>query len=93
MALTEVYTLNAVTVGSTELSIVSGTTTLQSVTTDGFFGLVLDAATMTLGDEFRVRVYEKALSGSTQRVLFEVLLAHAQPTLLVTPMIPLLHGW
>ena len=37
MAISEPYELDGVTVGASELSIVSGTTTLQTVTDDGVY--------------------------------------------------------
>lgn len=93
MAVTEAYTLSAVTVGATELSIVSGTTTLQAVATAGAYQLVLDAANMAKGDEFLIRVYEKALSGGTKRQIASWSLLGAQAELFATPALMLLNGW
>lgn len=95
MALTEAFTMSAVTIGSSEYSIPGATTSgvPTSQTDDGFYTLVLDAFNMALGDEYIVRFYEKALSGGTQRLLWSVSLAHVQSSLLITPSIPLLHGW
>jgi hypothetical protein len=94
MALTEEYTLSAVTVGATELSIVSGTTSLQNVTTDGICSLFVDPVTnMAKGDEFIVRAYEKVLSGSTKRVVWAQTLKNAQSQLVAFPPLMLMHGW
>lgn len=93
MALVEPYDLDGVTVGATELSIVSGTTTLQNVTTDGIYHLWLDANTMAKGDYFRWKVYEKVISTGTKRVVFSMTLGNAQSEPLVTPPLMLLHGW
>lgn len=93
MALVEPYGLDGVTVGTTELSIVSATTTLQNVTTDGIYHLWLDAANMAKGDYFRWRIYEKCLSTDTKRVVFSMTLGNAQSEPLVTPPLMLLHGW
>jgi hypothetical protein len=93
MALVEPYELDGVTVGATELSIVSGTTALQTVTTDGIYHLWLDANTMAKGDYFRFRIDEKVLSTSTQRTVFSMTLGNAQVEPLVTPPLMLLHGW
>lgn len=93
MAVTEAYTMSAVTVGSTELSVVSGTTTLQNVSTAGAYQLVLDAANMAKGDEFIVRVYEKTLSGGTKRRVAQWSLLGAQTELFISPAMMLLNGW
>lgn len=93
MAIAEYDSLNAVTVGATELSIVSGTTTLSADATDGCYQLVLDAANMAKGDEFVVRGYESALSGGTKRVFLSQSLLGVQSELFVTPAFILMHGW
>lgn len=94
MAITEPFELDGVTVGVTELSIVSGTTTLQTNTTAGVYQLWVDAFTMAKGDEYRIRVYEKVeATGGTKRVVFDATLADAQSTLFVTPTMILMNGW
>lgn len=93
MAISEAYTLSAVTVGTTELSIVSGTTTLQSVTTDGIYQLWLDVANMAKADEFRVKIYEKVISTGTKRVAEQWTLMGTQAENLITPTLILMHGW
>jgi hypothetical protein len=95
MAISEPYELDGVTVGSTELSIVSGTTTLQTVTDDGVYQLWIDPVTnMAKADEFIVRIYEKVeATGGTKRVVFAATLSDAQAELFVTPMLILMHGW
>lgn len=95
MAITEIYTMSAVSISSTEISIVSGTSTLQNITTDGVYQLFVDpvAAGMAKGDVFTIRVYEKTLSGSTKRVVFTASLQGAQSEVLVVPPLVLIHGW
>lgn len=93
MAITTAYELSAVTVGATELSIVSGTTTLQSITTPGVYQLVIDAANMAKGDEFVVRLYEKAKAAGTKRVFSQWSLQGVQSELFITPTFMLLNGW
>ncbi len=96
MAISEPYELDGVTVGATELSIVSGTTTLQSITDDGVYQLWLDpiGAGLAKGDSFRVRIKEKVLAGSTQRVVVEHIITRlTQAENLVYPTLFLLHGW
>lgn len=96
MPITETHELDGVTVGTTELSIVSGTTSLQTVVDTGVFQLWLDpiGAGMVKGDRFRIRVYEKVeATGGVKRVVFVATLADAQSELFVTPMLILMHGW
>lgn len=94
MAISEPYELDGVTVGATELSIVSGTTSLQTVTDDGIYQLWVDAFTMAKGDEYIVRVYEKVeATGGTKRVVFAATLSDVQAELFVTPTLILIHSW
>lgn len=95
MPISEPYELDGVTVGSTELSIVSGTTTLQTIADDGVYQLWLDpvGAAVAKGDEFRVRIYEKVISSGTKRVVFSATISDAQAEVWTFPPLMLLHGW
>jgi hypothetical protein len=96
MPLSEPHELDGVTVGSSELSIVSGTTSLQTITTDGVYELWVDpvGAGLAKGDEFRVRVYEKVEdTGGTKRVAFSASISDAQSQVWVFPPLYLMHGW
>lgn len=96
MPVTEPYELDGVTVGSSELSIVSGTTTLQTITDDGVYQLWLDpvGAAMAKGDRFKIRIYEKVEStGGTKRVVHSQVLSHAQSQAVLMPGLLLMHGW
>lgn len=94
MAISEPYELDGVTVNSSELSIVSGTTTLQTITDDGVYQLWIDAGTMAKGDEFRVRMYEKVeATGGTKKVFAQWSMLGVQAEVFVTPTFILLHGW
>lgn len=93
MAISEAYSLSAVTVGSTELSIVSGTTTLQTITTDGVYQLYVDPSNMAKGDEYAVRIYEKVQGSGTKRRLVQFSLLGLQSQAFVTPTFILMHGW
>src|SRR5688572_812266 len=84
----------ALAVSTTELSLVSGTSSLQANTTAGFYQLFLDGVTnMAKGDEFVVKVKEKARAGGTQRIVFQARLSDAQSELFCTPPLTLLNGW
>lgn len=94
MAISEPYELDGVTVGTSELSIVSGTTTLQTVTDDGVYQLWIDAGNMAKGDEFRVKLYEKVEgTGGTKKVFFQATLLGVQTENFVTPSFILINGW
>lgn len=94
MALSEPYELDGVTVGSTELSIVSGTTSLQTITTPGYYQLWVDAGNMAKGDEFKIRMYEKVeATGGTKKVFLQVTLSDAQSEPFVSPTFHLRNGW
>lgn len=94
MAISEPYELDGVTVNASELSVVSGTTTLQTVTDDGVYQLWIDAGTMAKGDEYRIRGYEKVEgTGGTKKVFLSRTLLGVQSEIFVTPTFILINGW
>lgn len=94
MAISEPYELDGVTVGASELSLVSGTTALQTVTDDGIYQFWVDAGTMAKGDEFKFRIYEKVeATGGTKKVFFQATLSDVQSEIFLTPTFILMHGW
>lgn len=89
---------SAVTVTNTEMSlgVTGGTTTGVPVarTDIGLYTLYLDGvANMAKGDEYRWRVYEKAVAGGTVRVLFSGTLSDTQSELIIIPNLILGVGW
>jgi hypothetical protein len=96
MPLTEPYELDNVTVGTGELSIVSGTTSLQTVSNEpGTYQLLIDPVTnMAKADKFVVRIYEKVeLTGGTKRVAVEQVIYNIQSQIWIFPNLMLMHGW
>lgn len=94
MAVTQVYEIDAVTVGATELSIVSGTTTLQNISTAGVYQVWVDCANMQKGDIYIIRAYDKVEpDGGTKRLAFVAYLQGAQSELFVAPPLALMHAW
>lgn len=96
MAITQAYEIDGVTISTTEISIVSGTTVLQTVVETGVYQLWIDplVAPMAKGDEFKIRIYEKVeATGGSKRVVFVATLSDAQSELFVTPMLILMYGW
>lgn len=93
MPISQYANQSALSVSNTELSLISGTSSLQNDTTDGVYQLWIDPLAMLKGDEFLIRIYEKVISGSTKRVVFSATLSDAQSENFVTPMLILMHGW
>lgn len=95
MAITIEYaTLDNVTVGATELSIVSGTTTLQTVTDDGVYQLFVDdQGNMTKTEEYAIRIYEKVHNGGTKKQIFKATIKGVQSEPFVAPSLMLGNGW
>lgn len=94
MPISEPYELDGVTVGATELSVVSGTTALQTITDDGVYQLWIDAGNMAKADEYKVRMYEKVEgTGGTKKVFFSTTLLGVQSEVFVSPTFILINGW
>lgn len=68
MALEVAYS-GSVTVDTTEVSLISGNTTPQSVSGAGVFTAVLGLQNLTATDIVQLRVYERVLPGAPQRLL------------------------
>jgi hypothetical protein len=94
MSWTSFAELDGVTVGATELSVISGTTTLATDTNKGIYWLFVDASNMAKADEYAIRVYDKVeATGGTKRQIFKAILSDAQSEPFVTPPLPLGNGW
>lgn len=93
MPLSEMYSGSA-TISTTEWSLTTNTSGPDVDTGDAIIQVFVDVANVANGDAFRLRVYEQARSGDTQRVVFEAVIANAQAQpLLATPALLVLHGW
>ena len=94
MAIAELYSGSA-TISTTEISLVSGTSTLQSITTDGIYQVFLDLNALANGDVFELKVKEKVRAADTQRVTHIIPIAQAQPGQpnLASPSLILMQGW
>lgn len=93
MAITEAFS-GSFAVSTTEYDLPSASTTLSSQTTDGVYQVFLDLNALTATEEYRLRIYEKTRSSSTQRIVEEVIISGAQTQpVYVTPALLLLHGW
>jgi hypothetical protein len=84
----------SITNSETSLATTGGTGGPQAKTDAGSFMLILDGvANMVKGDEYLLRVYEKAVSGGTQRVIMSARLLNAQSEPFLIPNLLLGVGW
>lgn len=94
MAISEPYEMDGVTISTAEISFVSGTTSLQTITDDGVYQLWVDAGNMAKADEFRIKAYEKVeATGGTKKCFAQWTLLGVQAEIFVTPSFVLMHGW
>lgn len=92
MAITEAYSGTA-TISTTEISLVSGTSTLQNVTTPAVIQLFVDTVNMVSGDEYLIQIKDKIISGGVQRSIYSAYIEGKQSSPFVTPTLILYHGW
>lgn len=85
----------ALTVSGTELSLVSGTSSLQAITTAGYYAVLIDgvSAGLAKGDRFRVTIKEKGRTGGTQRIRFQGDIYGVQSQTWESPPVAMLNGW
>lgn len=92
MAITEVYG-DFATIGATEYSCPADSTSLSTITTDGVYQCFFDVENIAAGDTFTFRIYEKAISAGTKRVVYQQELSGDQQGVLALPALVLMHGW
>lgn len=91
---TQAYSQSALNVGTTELSLTGGTSTIQARNSAGVYQVWIDGANMVKGDEFELRIYEKVEPATgVQRQVYEATLHDVQAQLFVSPLIHLINGW
>lgn len=96
MTISQLHEIDGQTVSTAEYSIPNGGTTLQTLTTDAFAQLWVDANTMAKGDDFKARIYEKVLSSGTKRVIATFPMSQAVESgsgNYMSPGFALMHGW
>lgn len=93
MAIAELYA-GTQSVTNTEHSMTTDTTGPDVDTTDGIYQAFIDVSAIAAADLFRVRIYEKAQSSDTQRVVYDAYIGGPQATPnYATPALMLMHGW
>lgn len=91
MARAELHSGSA-TIGTTAVSVVSGTTTLSSSAVDGVYSFFFDTAAIAGQDLFRFQVKEKVRSAGTQRTVYQTTSGVGIQSV-VYPSLLLMHGW
>lgn len=93
MAIAQSYS-GTETVGTTEHSMTTDTAGPDATVATGIYQAFIDLNALAAGDVFAFKVYEKVLSGSTQRLVYSAHFANvqAQPNW-VSPSLVLIHGW
>lgn len=82
------------TISTTEFSLPNDSTTLTPQTTIGIVQAFIDVANMAAGDEYTIRIYEKARTADTQRLVASWTLEGAQSLPLWTaPALMMARGW
>lgn len=85
---------NSVSISTTEISLISGTSTLQSNTTAGVYQLFIDTANLAAGDEYIIDIKEKiANTSSTQVTVYTSTIEGKQSSPWVSPALVLMNGW
>jgi hypothetical protein len=93
MAITEAFA-GSETVSTTEHSLTTDTAGPDVETSDGVFQCFLDLSALAAGDVYVLKVYEKVLAASTQRLVYTATFSGVQATPnWVSPSLILLHGW
>lgn len=81
-------------IGATEFYCVSNSTTPTWQSARAVVQAFFDLSALANGDEFRIRVYERASASGTSRIVDEWVVVGAQSSpILVTPSLVLVHGW
>lgn len=94
MAITQAYEIDGVTVGTSPISVVSGTTTVNATVETGVYQLWVDAGLMAKADEFKIKISEIVeATGGTRKTVFEATLSDVQSEVFVSPMLILMFGW
>ena len=84
---------NSATIGVTEFYLASNSTTKTDQTDDALLSVWIDFGAMLAGDQYRVKLYEKATSAGTQRSFEIGIVTGAQAFPWVSPMLFVGHAW
>lgn len=93
MTISTFATNTALSISTTEISVVSGTSTLATDTTDGVFCCRVDLTNMAKGDRFVLKMYETARASGTKRVVDTWTFLGDRSDVVITEPVLLLNGW
>lgn len=93
MAIPFSATDNHATIGATEFSLPTASTTLTAQTTACTMQAFIDFSAMAAGDQFRVQIYESVNGGSQKLACTPSDLVGVQSSLFVTPILMVKNGW
>ncbi len=93
MAFAQPYS-GTLTISTTEQSLISGNSTLQSNTTAGVYELWLDLSALAAGDGVQLKLKEKVISGGTQNIAEGPVYSGPQsPPIVIYVSSILMNGW
>lgn len=93
MAVAQAYSGTS-TIGTTEHSLTTDTAGPDTDTTANAWQCFIDLSAVANGDVFEWRLYEKIVSGGTQRLVTSARFANAQGAAhWASPVLILIHGW
>jgi hypothetical protein len=94
VAISEPYVSTGTSISTTEISLVSGTSSLQSITDDGIYQVFIEVSALAPNDEFTIAIKEKVYAAATQRIIHKpTLLGQQAEPIWVSPSLALIHGW
>jgi hypothetical protein len=96
MALSQISN-SSLTVSTTELSLISNSSTLQTNTTAAVYQLFLDLSNLAVGDSFLLKIKEAAAPSSNQYIVLQETFSvgggvFASP-IYASPALQLMNGW
>lgn len=79
---------------NTEYSMVARSNGVSANTTAGVYQCFIDVSDLVAGDQLEIKIYEKAMTANTQRLIYSSVLTGAQAEpMWVSPSLILTRGW
>lgn len=91
--MTTIFNEGTATIGTTEYSLATSSTSLTGSTSPGVYQPVLDLTALTATERYQLTYYEKVVSGGTQIVIFQTDIIGAQAQGKIYPAVALANGW
>lgn len=84
---------SAVTVSTTPISLINGTSTIATTTTKAIVQVEVDVSAMAAGDQYQLTLLEKVVSGGSQLSTILITQQGEQSGPWLTPAFTLGNGW